>query len=99
VASEQRPDLGLFLDILHTLESIEAPYMIIGAFAATVYGITRVTYDIDIVVKLEEAHTGANCCLPTCHGRIIRPFQSQQRNAWQVPRSPVRGNEDGSRLL
>jgi hypothetical protein len=59
VTSEQRPDLGLFLDILHTLESIEAPYMIIGAFAATVYGTTRVTYDIDIVVKLEEKHIQA----------------------------------------
>jgi hypothetical protein len=59
VASEQRPDLGLFLDILHTLENIEAPYMIIGAFAATVYGTTRVTYDIDIVVKLEEKHIQA----------------------------------------
>jgi hypothetical protein len=59
VASEQKADLGLFLDILHTLENIEAPYMIIGAFAATVYGITRVTYDIDIVVKLEEKHIQA----------------------------------------
>ena len=59
MVSERKPDLSLFLDILHTLESIEAPYMIIGAFAATVYGITRVTYDIDIVVKLEEKHIQA----------------------------------------
>jgi hypothetical protein len=33
--------------------------MIIGAFAATVYGITRTTYDIDIVVDLTEAHIQA----------------------------------------
>jgi hypothetical protein len=33
--------------------------MIIGAFAATVYGITRVTYDIDIVVDLDEEHIEA----------------------------------------
>lgn len=46
------PDLSLFFDILHTLEAIGVPYMIIGAFAGTVYGITRVTYDIDIVVEL-----------------------------------------------
>ena len=39
------PDLSLFLDILKTLESLNIPYMIIGAFAGTVYGITRVTYD------------------------------------------------------
>ncbi|NOH02930.1 MAG: hypothetical protein HND47_13700 [Chloroflexi bacterium] len=55
----QRPDLSLFLDILKTLEDIGAPYMIIGAFAGTVYGINRVTYDIDIVVDMNEAHIQA----------------------------------------
>jgi hypothetical protein len=34
VPSELTPDPSLFLDILHTLEAIGAPYMIIGAFAA-----------------------------------------------------------------
>lgn len=56
MSSERTPDLSLFLDILQTLEAIDAPYMIIGAFAATVYGITRTTYDIDIVVELTEEH-------------------------------------------
>jgi hypothetical protein len=50
------PDFSLFLDILRILEAIKAPYMIIGAFAATVYGVTRTTYDIDIVVNLNERH-------------------------------------------
>jgi len=59
VLEERPPDLSLFLDILQTLEDIGAPYMIIGAFAATVYGITRVTYDIDIVVELSEEHIEA----------------------------------------
>jgi len=59
VPNERPADLSLFVDILHTLEAIEAPYMIIGAFAATVYGITRVTYDIDIVVDLNEKHIEA----------------------------------------
>ena len=57
--NERPPDLSLFLDILHTLEAISAPYMVIGAFAATVYGVTRVTYDIDIVVDLDEEHIEA----------------------------------------
>ncbi len=52
----ERPDLSLFLDILRTLERIGAPYMIIGGFAATMYGITRTTFDIDIVVDLKESH-------------------------------------------
>lgn len=54
-----KPDLTLFLDIVHTLERIGAPYMIIGGFAATMYGITRTTFDIDIVVDLKEAHIQA----------------------------------------
>jgi hypothetical protein len=54
-----KPDLSLFLDILNTLEALEIPYMIIGAFAGTVYGITRVTYDIDIVVDLNDARIDA----------------------------------------
>ncbi len=54
-----RPDLTLFLDIVHTLERIGAPYMIIGGFAATMYGITRTTFDIDIVVDLRQTHIQA----------------------------------------
>lgn len=56
---ERPPDLSLFLDILRTLEAINAPYMVIGAFAAIVYGSTRTTYDIDIVVDLVEEHIQA----------------------------------------
>ena len=52
--SADRPDLTLFLDIVHSLERIGAQYMIIGGFAATMYGITRTTFDIDIVVDLKE---------------------------------------------
>jgi hypothetical protein len=59
VPSADRPDLTLFLDIVHTLDRIGAPYMIIGGFAATMYGITRTTLDIDIVVDLKEAHIQA----------------------------------------
>jgi hypothetical protein len=56
VPKPEPPDLSLFLHILRTLEAIQAPYMMIGAFAATLYGITRTTYDIDIVVNLTEQH-------------------------------------------
>jgi hypothetical protein len=59
VPSKKSPDLSLFLDILQTLNQIGAPYMIIGAFAGTIYGITRVTYDIDIVVDLADEHIEA----------------------------------------
>ncbi|HSN76094.1 MAG TPA: hypothetical protein VL334_13540, partial [Anaerolineae bacterium] len=51
--------MTLFLDILRTMERIGAPYMVIGGFAATLYGITRTTYDIDMVVDLKEQHIQA----------------------------------------
>ena len=54
--SKSGPDLSLFIDILQTFEEINAPYMVIGAFAAAIYGSTRLTYDIDVIVALKESH-------------------------------------------
>ena len=54
MATERTPDLRLFFDILQTLNRINAPYMIIGDFAAAIYGNNRTTYDI--VVDLKERH-------------------------------------------
>lgn len=53
------PDLSLFLNILQKLEILDIPYVIIGGFAATIYGITRTTYDIEIIVDLKEEHIQA----------------------------------------
>ena len=49
-------DLTLYIDILLTMERLEVPYVVIGAFAGVSYGITRVTADVDIVVDLDETH-------------------------------------------
>ncbi len=56
MASEKSPDLTLFLEVLRTLEQINAPYMVIGAFASTMFGSTRTTYDIDMIVDLSWTH-------------------------------------------
>ena len=53
------PNFQLYFDVLHTLEHLQTPYVIIGAFAGTSYGVTRVTLDVDIVVDLTEAHIQA----------------------------------------
>lgn len=59
MAGESPPDLSLFLEVLQKLEAIGAPYMVIGGFAAAIYGISRATRDIDIVVDLTEEHIQA----------------------------------------
>lgn len=59
MSSDDRPDLTLILDLLLTLQRIGAPYMVIDGFAATLYGSTRTTYDIDMVVDLQERHIQA----------------------------------------
>lgn len=76
------PGLNLFLDILLKLESLEIPYAIIGGFAATMYGITRATFDIDIVVNMEEKHIQA---LSTAYP-LPRYYADprQMRNAMQI---------------
>ena len=57
--SDDTAGASLFLDLLRELESIGAPYIVIGGFAATMYGSTRTTYDIDLVVDLQEEHVEA----------------------------------------
>ena len=52
-------DLSLYFDIIKTFEDLNVPYVIIGAYAAAVFGTTRVTYDIDIIVDLNEHHVEA----------------------------------------
>ncbi len=42
--------------VIRALDEMGAPYMIVGGFAATAYGSTRVTIDADMVVELQPAH-------------------------------------------
>ncbi len=46
--------LAFYVEVLLKLDELNVLYAIIGGFAASMYGITRVTYDIDIVVDLKE---------------------------------------------
>jgi hypothetical protein len=59
VATEPQPAPDLFLDVLATLDRIGAQYMVVGAFAAIIYGVQRTTYDIDLVVDLNEKQVQA----------------------------------------
>jgi hypothetical protein len=44
--------LDFYIRVVKALDEIGAPYMIVGAFGGTIFGITRATHDIDIA---EEA--------------------------------------------
>lgn len=59
MTTSPQPLPGLFLDVLITLERIGAPYMVVGAFAALLYGVNRNTHDIDVVVDLSEQQVQA----------------------------------------
>ncbi len=46
--------LGFYLKVVKALEEIQAPYMIVGAFAGLAFGVTRATFDVDILVDLHD---------------------------------------------
>jgi len=46
--------VSFYVQIVKALDEIDAPYMIVGAFGGYPFGITRVTFDIDILVDLRE---------------------------------------------
>lgn len=46
--------LSFYFKVIKALEDIEAPYMIVGAFAGLAFGVNRVTFDVDILVDLRE---------------------------------------------
>ncbi len=54
-----KPQFQLYFDVIQTLERIQSLYVIIGAFAGVSYGVTRATFDVDIVVDLSEPHIQA----------------------------------------
>ncbi len=46
--------IQFYANVVRALDEINAPYMIVGAFAGLAFGITRTTFDIDILVDLRE---------------------------------------------
>src|SRR3989304_9402123 len=46
--------LDFYIRVVKALDEIGAPYMIVGAFGGSVFGIARSTNDIDMLVDLQE---------------------------------------------
>jgi len=51
--------VAFYIQVAHVLEEIGAPYMIVGAFAGLAFGITRATFDVDMLVDLSPEHIDA----------------------------------------
>jgi hypothetical protein len=51
--------LDFYVQVAKALDEIDAPYMIIGAFAGLSFGITRATFDVDMIVDLKPEHAEA----------------------------------------
>ena len=46
--------LDFYIRVTKALDEIGAPYMIVGAFGGTIFGIARATNDVDIIVDLHD---------------------------------------------
>ena len=52
-------EFAFYMDVLHALEAVGTDYMVVGAFGASAYGLSRATHDADIIVDLDSAACGA----------------------------------------
>jgi hypothetical protein len=48
-------EFAFYMDVLAALEAVGADYMVVGAFGASAYGLSRATHDADIIVDLDSA--------------------------------------------
>jgi len=46
--------ISFYVRVIKVLDEIGAPYMIVGSFGGYLFGLSRATYDIDILVDLQE---------------------------------------------
>ena len=44
--------IDFYIRVVKALDEIGAPYVIVGAFAGLVFGVSRATFDVDILVNL-----------------------------------------------
>ncbi len=48
-------EFEFYLTVLQALEEIGARYMVVGAYGASAYGLSRSTHDVDMIVDLDDA--------------------------------------------
>ena len=53
----------LLLDVIDMLNRLRVPYAIVGAFAASFYGVVRASMDADAIISLHPGQTGVTMLL------------------------------------
>ncbi len=48
-------EFKFYLDVLKALDEVGSSYMVVGAYGASAYGLSRNTHDVDIIVDLDSA--------------------------------------------
>jgi hypothetical protein len=48
-------EFEFYLAVLRALEEIGARYMVVGAYGASAYGLSRSTHDVDMIIDLDDA--------------------------------------------
>ena len=48
-------EFKFYLDVLKALDEVGSNYMVVGAYGASAYGLSRNTHDVDIIVDLDSA--------------------------------------------
>jgi len=78
------PELDLYFQVLQTLETLKIDYVIIGAFAGVSYGVTRTTFDIDIVVDLQDSQVDSLVAAFPPPRYYADPFQIRDSIKWGI---------------
>ena len=78
------PEFDLYFQVLQTLEGLKIEYVIIGAFAGVSYGVTRTTFDIDIVVDLPDSQIEALVAAFPPPRYYADPFQIRDSIKWGI---------------
>ena len=57
----------LLLDVIDVLTTLRIPYAIVGAFAASFYGVVRASMDADAVISLQPSQAGVKPLIDELH--------------------------------
>lgn len=62
----------LLLDVIHVLNALHVPYAIVGAFAASFYGVVRASMDADAVISLHASPVSVSALQEKLHGAGVK---------------------------